>query len=103
MAINVPFDAVELAAAEAARAGWWGTVKDFCRRRPVGAAGAAVVLLLVLVALSANLIAPYDPQKVDFAALLPRPRPAPWPRTDALRRGGPPPLIYGPRTPPPPG
>src|SRR5580765_1374656 len=98
MAINVPFDAVELAAAEAARAGWWGTVKDFCRRRPVGAAGAAVVLLLVLVAFSANLIAPYDPEKVDFAAMLAAPSAAHWLGTDAFGRDVLSRLIYGSRT-----
>src|SRR5437899_2060421 len=98
MAINVPFDAVELAAAEAARAGWWGTIKDFCRRRPVGAAGAAVVLLLVAVAFSANLIAPYDPEKVDFAAMLTRPSSAHWLGTDAFGRDVLSRLIYGSRT-----
>src|SRR6266404_5658566 len=98
MAINVPFDAVELAAAEAARAGWWGTIKDFCRHRPVGAAGAAVVLLLVAVAFSANLIAPYDPEKVDFAAMLTRPSSAHWLGTDAFGRDVLSRLIYGSRT-----
>jgi len=33
MAINVPFDVTQIAAAEAARGGWWGVVKDFIRRR----------------------------------------------------------------------
>src|SRR6266542_2907980 len=56
MAINVPFDVTQIAAAEAARGGWWGVIKDFIRRSPLGAAGAAVVILLMLVALSANLI-----------------------------------------------
>src|SRR5690242_18126884 len=98
MAINVPFDAAELAAAEAARAGWWGTVKDFCRRRPVGAAGAAVVLLLVAVAFSANLIAPYDPEKVDFAAMLAAPSTAHWLGTDAFGRDVLSRLIHGSRT-----
>src|SRR6266436_6642155 len=98
MAINVPFDAVELAAAEAARAGWWGTVKDFCRRRPVGAAGAAVVLLLVAVAFSANVLAPYDPVTVDFGAMLARPSAAHWLGTDAFGRDVLSRLIYGSRT-----
>jgi len=48
MAINVPFDAVEIAAAAEARAGWWGTVLDFARRRPLGAAGALVVVFLIV-------------------------------------------------------
>src|SRR5262249_29703640 len=103
MAINVTFDAVDVTAAEAARAGWWGIVKDFCRRRPLGAAGAAVVLLLVLVALSANVIAPYDPEKVDFGAMLARPSAAHWLGTDAFGRDVLSRLIYGSRTAPPAG
>src|SRR3984893_14820193 len=98
MAINVPFDAVELAAAQAARAGWWGTVKDFSRRRPLGAAGAAGVLLLIVGAVSANLIAPYDPEKVDFGAMLARPNAAHWLGTDAFGRDVLSRLIYGSRT-----
>jgi peptide/nickel transport system permease protein len=98
MAINVPFDAVELAAAQAARAGGWGTVKDFSRRRPLGAAGAAVVLVLIVVAFSANLIAPYDPERVDFGAMLTRPSAAHWLGTDAFGRDVLSRLIYGSRT-----
>jgi peptide/nickel transport system permease protein len=64
----------------------------------VGAAGAAVVLLLVVVAFSANLIAPYDPEKVDFAAMLARPSAAHWLGTDAFGRDVLSRLIYGSRT-----
>ena len=86
MAINVPFDAVEIAAAEAARGGWWGTVLDFARRRPLGAAGAAVVVFLIFLALTANLIAPYNPVAVDFGAMLSRPNAAHWLGADAFGR-----------------
>jgi len=98
MAINVPFDAVEIAAAEEARAGWWGAVVDFARRRPLGAAGALVVVFLVLLALSANLIAPYNPVAVDFGAMLTRPNAAHWLGTDAFGRDVLTRLIYGSRT-----
>ena len=98
MAINVPFDAVEIAAAAEARGGWWGTVMDFVRRRPLGAAGAAVVVLLILMALSANLIAPYNPVAVDFGAMLSRPSAAHWLGTDAFGRDVLTRLIYGSRT-----
>jgi peptide/nickel transport system permease protein len=98
MAINVPFDAVEIAAAAEARSGWLGTVLDFTRRRPLGAAGAAVVILLMLVALSANLIAPYNPVAVDFGAMLSRPGAAHWLGTDAFGRDVLTRLIYGSRT-----
>jgi len=98
MAINVPFDAVEIAAAAEARSGWWGTVLDFTRRRPLGAAGAAVVILLFLTALSANVIAPYNPVAVDFGAMLSRPSAAHWLGTDAFGRDVLSRLIYGSRT-----
>lgn len=98
MAINVPFDAVEIAAAETARAGWWGSVLDFARRRPLGAAGALVVVFLILLALSANLIAPYNPVAVDFGAMLTRPGAAHWLGTDAFGRDVLTRLIYGSRT-----
>jgi peptide/nickel transport system permease protein len=98
MAINVPFDAVQIAAAEEARGGWWGTVLDFARRRPLGAAGAAVVIFLILLALSANLVAPYNPVAVDFGAMLTRPGAAHWLGTDAFGRDVLTRLIYGSRT-----
>jgi peptide/nickel transport system permease protein len=98
MAINVPFDAVEIAAAAEARSGWWGTVLDFARRRPLGAAGGAVVLFLIVVALTANLIAPYNPVQVDFGAMLTPPSAAHWLGTDAFGRDVLTRLIYGSRT-----
>lgn len=98
MAINVPFDAVEIAAAAEARTGWWGTVLDFTRRRPLGAAGAAVVIFLILLALSANLVAPYNPVAVDFGSMLSRPGAAHWLGTDAFGRDVLTRLIYGSRT-----
>jgi len=98
MAINVPFDAVEIAAADKARSGWWGGVLDFARRRPLGAAGGAVVVFLILVALTANVIAPYNPVRVDFGAMLTRPNAAHWLGTDAFGRDVLTRLIYGSRT-----
>jgi peptide/nickel transport system permease protein len=98
MAINVPFDAVEIAAAEQARGGWWGAVRDFARRRPLGAAGGGVVIFLILVALTANFIAPYNPVQVDFGAMLTRPNAAHWLGTDAFGRDVLTRLIYGSRT-----
>jgi peptide/nickel transport system permease protein len=98
MAINVPFDAAEIAAAERAASGWWGGVLDFARRRPLGAAGGAVVVFLIVVALTANVIAPYNPVQVDFGAMLTRPNGAHWLGTDAFGRDVLTRLIYGSRT-----
>jgi peptide/nickel transport system permease protein len=48
-------------------------VSDFIRRRPLGAIGGADILLMLLVAVIAPLIAPYEPLAVDFAAMLTAP------------------------------
>src|SRR5437870_3508943 len=40
-------------------AGWIGWTRRFLARKPLGAIGAAIVILLVLVALAAPLLAPY--------------------------------------------
>src|SRR5262244_313249 len=80
------------------RARWWAVVRDFCRRRPLGAIGAAVVLLNIVVGLTANLIAPYDPLATDYGAMLARPSMAHWLGTDAFGRDVLSRIIYGSRT-----
>jgi peptide/nickel transport system permease protein len=73
-------------------------VRDFARRRPLGAAGAAVVLLMIAVAVTATLIAPYDPLAVDFGAMMAAPSATHWLGTDAFGRDVLSRLIYGSRT-----
>ncbi|OGL07191.1 MAG: ABC transporter permease [Candidatus Rokubacteria bacterium RIFCSPLOWO2_02_FULL_68_19] len=72
--------------------------RDFARRRPLGAAGAVVVVLMIAAALTSTLIAPYDPLAVDFAAMLAAPSAAHWLGTDAFGRDVLSRLIYGSRT-----
>ena len=84
---------------DAAPAGpWVDAVRDFVRRRPLGAVGAAVVLLMLVVALLANLLTPYNPVAVDFAAMLAPPPASHWRGTDAFGRDVLARLIYGSRT-----
>jgi peptide/nickel transport system permease protein len=71
---------------------------DFARRRPLGAAGAVVVVLMIAAALTSTLIAPYDPLAVDFAAMLARPSATHWLGTDSFGRDVLSRLIYGSRT-----
>jgi peptide/nickel transport system permease protein len=97
MAITPPMDAVEVVAA-APRHPWLTGVGAFCRRRPLGAIGAAVVVLMIVVALTATLIAPYDPLTVDFGAMLAAPSRAHWLGTDAFGRDVLSRLLYGSRT-----
>ena len=81
-----------------AAAGWRNMIVDFCRRRPLGAIGAAVVLLNIVVAVLANLISPYDPLATDYGAMLAAPNRAHWLGTDAFGRDVLTRLIYGSRT-----
>ena len=87
----------ELARAEA-QPGWISAVGDFIRRRPLGAIGAAIILVMVALAASAGLIAPYNPLENDYAAMLSAPGAAHWLGTDAHGRDVLSRLIYGSRT-----
>jgi peptide/nickel transport system permease protein len=97
MAITPPMDMADVGAA-APRGGWVADVLAFCQRRPLGAIGAAVVVVMLAVALTAPLIAPYDPLAVDFGAMLAAPSAAHWLGTDAFGRDVLSRLIYGSRT-----
>src|SRR5438093_5583660 len=98
MAVNAPVDAVgDIAGLSRGRV-WWDVVVGFSRRRPLGAIGAAVVLIMLIVAVTAPVIAPYAPLAVDFAAMLARPSAAHWLGTDAFGRDVLSRLIYGSRT-----
>lgn len=97
MAINVPTDVV-LAVEEAPSRSWLSGMREFVRRRPLGAIGAAVVVLMIVVAAFAGVLAPYDPVAVDFGAMLARPSALHWLGTDAFGRDVLSRLIFGSRT-----
>jgi peptide/nickel transport system permease protein len=82
----------------AASRSWREVVGDFCRHRPLGAIGAAVIVVMFAVALLASVIAPYNPVAVDFAAMLSAPSSQHWLGTDAFGRDVLSRLIYGSRT-----
>ena len=82
----------------AERRSWLAEVRDFCRERPLGAIGAAVVVVNLLVALTANVIAPYDPLATDYGAMLARPSGGHWLGTDAFGRDVLTRILYGSRT-----
>jgi peptide/nickel transport system permease protein len=77
---------------------WRGAIVDFCRQRPLGAIGAAVVLLNIVVAIFANVLAPYDPLATDYGAMLAAPSRSHWLGTDAFGRDVLSRIIYGSRT-----
>lgn len=97
MSAILPVDAVDMIATRR-RGGWLGVVLDFCRRRPLGAMGAIIVVIMVAVALTAPLIAPYDPLAIDFGAMLAAPSKAHWLGTDAFGRDVLSRIIYGSET-----
>jgi len=77
---------------------WSKESVHFARRRPLGAAGAAIILIMFFTAALANLIAPYDPLTIDFAGMLQAPGPAHWFGTDVFGRDVLTRIIYGSRT-----
>ncbi|MEK7386963.1 MAG: ABC transporter permease [candidate division NC10 bacterium] len=98
MAVNPPIDDITALEAPSARSRWAEAVGDFCRRRSLGAIGAVVILLMLAVALLAEVIAPYDPLAVDFGAMLSPPSAKHWVGTDTFGRDVLSRLIYGSRT-----
>ena len=99
MAITSPIDRTpEITAPPSRAARWWAVSLDFARRRPLGAIGAVVIIIMLAVASAAPVIAPYDPLAVDFAGMLSPPSAQHWLGTDAFGRDVLTRLIYGSRT-----
>jgi peptide/nickel transport system permease protein len=91
-------ETVEALATGAPRETWLSALGDFIRRRPLGAAGAGIIVLMAGLAASANFIAPYDPLATDYAAMLAAPSGEHWLGTDAFGRDVLSRIIYGSRT-----
>src|SRR6058998_2858953 len=78
MAIGRPVDVAAEIPEATRRRRWLAAVGEFCRQRPLGAIGAIVVVVNIVVGVSANVIAPYDPLATDYGAMLARPSAAHW-------------------------
>ena len=98
MAANPPLEGYRDFVAPVAERGWSHAILDFCRERQLGAVGAAIIVLMFVVAAAAPLLAPYDPVAVDFGAMLQSPSRSHWLGTDAFGRDVLSRLIYGSRT-----
>jgi len=97
MAIR-PYD-LEFAAAEPTRLQqWMGAAWEFTRKRPLGAAGAVIVVVMILAAVFADFIAPYNPLATDYGAMLSAPDAHHWLGTDEFGRDVLTRIIYGART-----
>jgi peptide/nickel transport system permease protein len=77
---------------------WLAKIGQFSRRNPLGAAGALVILIMFVVALLADQIAPYDPVANAFDRLHLPPGAENWLGTDQFGRDVLSRLIYGART-----
>ena len=93
-----PHTVEDLAGADAARSGWLFVATKFARQRPLGAVGAALILLIVVVGAGAAWVAPYDPLANDYGAMLAAPSEAHWLGTDAFGRDVLSRIIFGART-----
>src|SRR5918992_5124294 len=68
------------------------------RRRPLGAAGAFIIFIMVLMAAFAELISPFNPLATDYGAMLQPPSSTHWLGTDSFGRDVWTRIIYGART-----
>ena len=93
-----------LAADEAAarrllrRRPWWASIATFARRRTIGFVGGVMILLMLVVALLAPIVAPYDPLETSFLDQLKPPSGEHVLGTDPFGRDVFSRIIYGSRT-----
>jgi peptide/nickel transport system permease protein len=95
MSISAP---VLTAEPDQAKRGLWRTIATFCQRQPLGTFGMALVIIVAVAGLGANLIAPYTPTANDFAAMTEAPSWAHWLGTDQFGRDMLSRIIFGART-----
>jgi peptide/nickel transport system permease protein len=98
MAIGRPAESVAEIPVVEERRRWWHAAVEFSRERPLGAVGAAIVILNLVVALGADVFAPYDPITTDYGAMLAAPSRVHWLGTDAFGRDVLARVVYGSRT-----
>jgi len=98
MAISPPLDRASALPEVEPHRGLWVQIVEFCWAQPLGAVGAAVILLMLVVGALAPLLAPYDPVANSFSSMLSPPSMQHWLGTDAFGRDVLSRLIYGSRT-----
>jgi peptide/nickel transport system permease protein len=70
----------------------------FTRQRPLGAVGAAIIVIMIAAAVLAGFVAPYDPLATDYTRMLQAPSSFHWFGTDSFGRDVFTRIIYGSRT-----
>jgi len=73
-------------------------VVEFTRRQPLGAVSLVVILIMMFAGIFSELVSPYDPLNIDFAAILQPPSWEHWMGTDAFGRDIFSRIIHGSRT-----
>ena len=71
------------------------TVGNFIRKKPLGAAGAVIILVMLAAAVLARPLAPYDPYLADYGAQFARPSAEHWFGTDEFGRDVLTRILYG--------
>ena len=85
--MSVQYPLVQTAAARMVpRLTWADECRSFVRKKPIGAAGAAIIAAMLFVAVFAPALAPYDPYAPDYGAAFERPTAAHWLGTDEFGR-----------------
>ena len=77
---------------------WFEASFRFTRQRPLGAVGAAIIVIMIVAAVLAGFVAPYDPLTTDYANMLQAPSSLHWFGTDSFGRDVFTRIIYGSRT-----
>ncbi|MGH2394294.1 MAG: ABC transporter permease, partial [Candidatus Limnocylindria bacterium] len=77
---------------------WAATAFRFARRKPLGASGAVLVLVMAVAAIFADAIAPYHPLETDYGNMMAAPSLTHWLGTDEFGRDILTRIIYGART-----
>jgi peptide/nickel transport system permease protein len=97
MAVDSSLIGTAATAPLAPRLTWPEHVSGFVRAKPLGAAGAVIILAMLAVALLAHALAPYDPYLADYAVQFSRPGAEHWFGTDEFGRDVLSRIMYGAR------
>lgn len=71
---------------------------QFCKQQPLGLFGLVVIVIYAVCAFGAHWISPFDPEEIDFAAMVAAPSAEHWFGTDQYGRDVLSRIIYGSRT-----
>jgi peptide/nickel transport system permease protein len=75
-----------------------GALWQFCRQNPLGAAGGVIVIVMIAMAVLADVVTVYDPTRNNFGAMLEPPGADYWLGTDQYGRDLYSRIVYGART-----